>query len=95
MDIGQDNFDAIAGLVAVGDIRDAKVVSVPDCRIIDVAVPGEYYRFDWHDKSVTLNVGQCQAISAEHEPYLKAIRQIVRNVSDRQTLVVRGKCIRF
>jgi hypothetical protein len=95
MDIGQDNFDEIAGLVTASDIGSAKIVDIPQCRVIDVDLPGQYYKFVLAGKSVTLNVGQCQRIDPAHEPYLKAMRQIVRTVSDRQKLKVEGECIRF
>jgi hypothetical protein len=95
MDIGQENFDAIEGLVTAGNIWSAKVIAVPHCHAIDVDLPGQYYQFDLLDKSVTLNIGQCQRVDPAHEPYLRAMRQIVRAVSDRQKLVVKGECIRF
>ena len=95
MDIGQDNFDAIAGLVTAGDIWHTKVVGISQCQVIDVGLPGQYFKFETHDKSVTIKVGQCQRVDSAHEPYLKAIRQIVRTVSDRQKLYVSGECIRI
>jgi hypothetical protein len=95
MDIGQDNFDAIAGLVAAGDLWNAKVLDVPQCHAIDVALPRKHYRFDVPGRSVSIDVGQCQRIDPTYAPYLKAMRQIVRTVSDRQKLKVKGECVRF
>lgn len=95
MDIGQDNFDAIEGLVDAGNVWAARAVDVPECRPIDVALPEQYYKFDTPAKSITLRIGQCQDMDPAYEPYLKAIRQIVRTVSDRQKLVVRGECAYF
>ncbi len=95
MDIGQESFDAIEGLVKAGDIWSSKVVGIPACHVIDVGLPEPSYKFEMPGRSVNLHVGQCQAIDAAHEPYIKAIRQIVRNVSDRQKLYVEGECIYF
>ena len=95
MDIGQENFNAISDLVTSGDIWTAKVEPVPGCQILDVARQGQHYKFEIPGKSISLDVGQCQRIDPPHEPYIKAMSRIVRTVSDRQTLRVRGQCAYF
>jgi hypothetical protein len=95
MDIGQDNFDAISGLVKAGDIWTAKVEPISQCQVIDIGYPEQHYRFDASGRSISLDIGQCQRIDSAHEPYIKAIRQIIRTVSDRQKLRVEGKCVYF
>jgi hypothetical protein len=95
MEIGQENFDAIEGLVIAGRILDAKVETIPACQTIDVELPGERYRFHLADGSVTLELGQCERIDAAHEPYLKAIRQIVTTVAASKKLIKPDRCVYF
>ncbi|GAA5007485.1 hypothetical protein FNZ56_04055 [Pseudoluteimonas lycopersici] len=95
LDIGQAGFDAVKGLVDAGDLWSAKVAEKPDCRGMDPAPNAQFFHFQKSGKSQTLVIEQCEEVAAQYRPYLAAIKQIVRGVSDQQTLHVQGECVRI
>ncbi|MFT3808243.1 hypothetical protein [Arenimonas sp.] len=90
----QETFDAIEGLVEAGALWDAHVSPVPNCSVIDVALPEESYYFEAGERSVSIRIGQCQAVDPKHAAHLNAIRRLVRLQSDRYPARL-PKCVYF